>query len=122
MTTARRILIIEDDTDVRASLAEVLLSEGYEIAEAQDGAEGLRAARHHLPDLILLDLMMPTMNGWDFRAAQMTDPALAAIPVVVISAALPDQVHAIGAVAHLHKPFDLVDLLDAVERHVVEAA
>ena len=117
MTTARRILIIEDDADVRESLSEVLLSEGYEIAEAQDGAEGLRAARDQLPDLILLDLMMPIMNGWDFRTAQMADPALAPIPVVVISATLPDQVHAIGAVAHLHKPFDLVDLIDTVQRH-----
>ena len=102
---------------MRTSLSEVLLCEGYEVAEAQDGAEGLRAARDHRPDLILLDLMMPTMNGWDFRAAQMTDPAIAPIPVVVISAALPDQVHAIGAVAHLHKPFDLADLLETVQRH-----
>jgi CheY-like chemotaxis protein len=117
MMTARRILIIEDDADVRAALSEVLLCEGYDIAEAQDGAEGLRAARDRRPDLILLDLMMPTMNGWDFRAAQLADPALAPIPVVVVSATLPDQIHAIGAVAHLHKPFDLLDLLAVVQRH-----
>ena len=114
--TPRRILIIEDDADVRAAVAEVLAYEGHLVAEAGDGLEGLRSAREQRPDLILLDLMMPTMDGWSFRAAQQADPALARIPVVVVSAALPEHVHAIGAAAHLHKPFEIVELLAVVDR------
>jgi CheY-like chemotaxis protein len=116
-STARCILIIEDDADVRSAIAEVLTSEGHLVAEAEDGLHGLRTARDQRPDLILLDLMMPIMDGWAFRAAQQADPTLADIPVVVVSAMLQDQVHAIGAVAHLHKPFNLVDLLEVVDRH-----
>jgi len=87
------------------------------VVEARDGLEGLRSAHDEHPDIILLDLMMPRMDGWAFRAAQRADPAIADIPVVVVSAAQPQELHGIDAVAHLHKPFELGALLDALERY-----
>jgi CheY-like chemotaxis protein len=117
-----RVLVVDDDTDVRTAIAEALASVGHRVTEAVDGLEGLQVARQEPPDLILLDLMMPRMNGWQFRAAQQADPLLSRIPVVVVSGNLPEQVHAVGAVAHLHKPFSLSELLDAVELHAVAAA
>jgi len=115
--TPRRVLIIEDDADIRTVITDVLLSEGHSVAGAREGAEGLRRAREEHPDLILLDLMMPGMDGWAFRAAQREDAEIADIPVVIVSASNPADVHGIGAAAHLHKPFDLGALLDAVDRH-----
>jgi CheY-like chemotaxis protein len=111
-----RILIIEDDADIRAALSEALVGEGYSVSEARDGIEGLQSALAEEPDLILLDLMMPRMDGWAFRAAQQANPRIAGIPVVIVSAAQPQDLHDIDAAAHLHKPFELGALLEAVER------
>ena len=117
----RRILVVDDDADIRDAIGEILSAEGFEVCQAADGLEGLRRAHDERPDVILLDLSMPGMDGFAFRAAQRTDPALAAIPVVVISASEPEQAHGIGAAAYLHKPFDLRVLLAAVDRCAVAA-
>jgi CheY-like chemotaxis protein len=109
-----RVLVIEDEPDIREAIADALASEGYEVSQARDGAEGLREAHAHRPDLILLDLMMPVMNGWQFRAAQRGDPEIALVPVVVVSAAVGSG---LDAVAYLHKPFDLLDLLSTVGQY-----
>ena len=98
------------------------MDEGYEVAEADDGLAALREARAGPPDVIVLDLMMPTMNGWQFRAAQRHDPGLAGIPVVVVPRPrLPREVHEAGVAAHLHKPFELRELLGVLETLVGEA-
>ena len=102
---------------MRSAISDVLTSEGHVVSEAADGIEGLRSAREGPPDLILLDLMMPKMDGWEFRDVQRADPDLSRVPVVIVSASLPEDVHALGAVGHLHKPFELSALLEAVERH-----
>jgi DNA-binding response OmpR family regulator len=107
-----RILVIDDDSDIREVVGEALQFAGYEVSTARDGREGLAQARSFRPTLILLDLMMPGMSGWEFRAAQLRDAALSAIPVVVVSALGNDpdiQVHAV-----LAKPFRLDDLLARV--------
>lgn len=117
----RRVLIVDDDADIRAAIGEILASEGFAVSEAADGLEGLRRAREEHPDVILLDLAMPGMDGFAFRAEQRTDEALAPIPVVVISASEPEQVQGMGAAAYLHKPFDLRVLLAAVDRCAVPA-
>jgi len=112
-----RVLIIEDDQGIREILADVLASEGYAVLTAQNGLEGLAQARAARPDLIVLDLMMPTMSGWQFRAEQRQDPALARIPVVVISAErLTRDAIPAGVAAFLPKPFELSTLLDLVRR------
>src|SRR6476661_1385409 len=94
-TTATRdclVLVVEDDDDTRDSLQELLGNEGYAVLAAANGAAALsllRAApRARTPpcDLVILDLMMPVMNGWDFRARQRADPTLAGIPVLLMSA------------------------------------
>ncbi len=114
------VLIVEDDADIRDALAEILRDEGYEVVGAGHGQDALTHLRGGgRPALILLDLMMPVMNGWQFREAQVADATLAAIPVVVISAdgaAAREAVH-IGADAFLQKPIELEELLVTVARY-----
>jgi CheY-like chemotaxis protein len=85
---ARRILIVDDDPDIRAALSELLESEGYEVTSAANGAAALAQLRGEgaKPCAILLDLMMPYMNGWEFRAEQLRDPELRDIPIVLLTA------------------------------------
>ncbi len=112
------ILVVEDDADARETLALVLEGEGFEVAMAADGAEALRYLREcPLPCLILLDLMMPGMNGWEFRRQQRRDPELAAIPVLVVSAVAdqPGAAPALDAADVLRKPLDLQVLLEKVD-------
>ena len=109
------VLVIEDDSGIGESLVELLEGEGYRVQWARDGLEGLQQLHAGLPDLILLDLLMPRMDGFQFRAAQKSDPTCAAVPVIVLSAhASADQV---DAVAFVQKPFDIPQLLDTVQRH-----
>jgi CheY-like chemotaxis protein len=111
----RTVMVVEDDALIREMIIQVLACEGLEAVGARDGEEALRHLRqdHLHPALILLDLMMPVMDGWQFRAEQLKDPALAEIPVVVMSALDSDDVPAEGRVS---KPFELEALLDAVAR------
>jgi CheY-like chemotaxis protein len=109
------VLVVDDEIDIREAVAEVLADEGYEVYAAGDGAEALRKARTVHPSLVLLDLMMPGMNGWEFRAAQASDPELKQIPVVVLSAL--GKVAGLDANGFIQKPFDLEELLSAVKRH-----
>lgn len=114
------VLLVEDDADVRFMLSMILEAEGYQVATAADGREALDQLRtRSRPSLILLDLMMPVMDGWRFRAEQQQDPALASIPVVVISAAdgVPQKAASIGAAGYLRKPIDFDALLDMVRRY-----
>jgi CheY-like chemotaxis protein len=115
----KRVLIVEDDSALRESMVEILTDAGYAVSEAGDGREGLEEARVHPPDLILLDLMMPTMNGWQFRTAQKQVPALARIPVIVMSAWSLDRVESgmEDVAASFPKPFDVSALLDGVRRY-----
>jgi CheY-like chemotaxis protein len=109
---ARRVLVVEDDRDNRELLVELLASEGYQVSSASDGRQALAEAHASRPDVILLDLMMPNMNGWEFRDAQLQDPYLARVPVVVISAF--EDTLDVDAV--LRKPYLLEDVLDTVQR------
>ena len=116
--TAPLVLVVDDDADVRR-LTETLLSEhGYHVVLAAHGRDALQQLNDHCPDLIVLDLNMPVMNGWDFRAEQryMADAARAAAPVLVMSGE--DDVEAqagfLGAVGVVKKPFDPNELLHAV--------
>ena len=108
----RRVLVIEDDPEMRDALVEVLKLEGYEVSSAADGAAGLQDARRQHPNVILLDLMMPVMSGWEFRAQQKRDPHLATVPVIVMSAFDND----LDVDESVPKPFTLEDMLDAVRR------
>jgi CheY-like chemotaxis protein len=111
MVERRVVMVVEDDHLIRQVIAEALEEEGFEVVEAANGKEALEALRSAHPSLILLDLMMPVMNGWEFRRAQLADPQIAEIPVIVLSA-LKD--HQVEAQKSFTKPFDLEDLLDTV--------
>ena len=112
---ARHIVVVEDDPRLRKMIVTYLNRAGYEVQEAEDGAQGLAAMQTAIPDAVLLDLQMPRMNGVEFLAACRSDPRLATVPVVVYSGAPSDEVTAqqLGARAYLMKPVDL-DVLRAV--------
>jgi CheY-like chemotaxis protein len=110
------LLIVDDDADVREALASVLEDEGYKVLIAESGRAALETLRRGArPTLILLDLMMPVMDGYEFRARQLQDPDLAKIPVVVLTAgAMDPRVEALGAVRSFRKPVSLERLLEAL--------
>jgi CheY-like chemotaxis protein len=113
------ILLVEDDLDIRIDLADLLRTEGYEVATASNGQEALDWLRGgNQASLILLDLMMPVMNGWDFRARQLEEPDLGAIPVVLLSGAGDVARHAMAlkTAGYLIKPLRLDSLLRMVAR------
>jgi CheY-like chemotaxis protein len=114
------VLVVEDDEDIRADLTAILRVKGFEVGEAANGKEALAQLEEgHHPCLIVLDLMMPVMNGWELRTAMLANPALAAIPVVVVSGKgriPPDEELTLAPAAVLVKPFELAELLDVVAR------
>jgi CheY-like chemotaxis protein len=117
----RSILVVEDDADLREALSEVLRDEGYAVAMAADGREALDLLRRESrPSLILLDLTMPVMNGWQFRDAQRQDPDLSGIPVVVLSASdrLAEKMGPLGVADYVRKPIELSGLLRMIERYL----
>jgi CheY-like chemotaxis protein len=117
---AKRVLIVEDDDLTREMLTTILQAEGYVTDSVANGREALtHLSAQAAPDLILLDLLMPIMNGWEFRAAQAADPRLASIPVVVVSAteqATTEMAPPLQPTAHLRKPITVEELLDVVGR------
>ncbi len=116
MTSRRnRILVVDDDADIRDALEQVLLSAGNRVSTAKNGKDALDLIQTIRPDVILLDLMMPVMDGFRFREAQKQDRALADIPVVIISAVAAQNAAALGDVAAcLAKPFSIDVLLDTI--------
>lgn len=119
-TACRNILVVDDDPDLREVLRNVLEDEWHRVEVARNGHEALQVLRQaDSTQLILLDLMMPTMDGLAFRRAQLADAALADIPVVLLSAMheLPQRIQATSVDATLAKPFSVHALLEAVQRY-----
>lgn len=110
------VLIVDDDFALREALCAALEGEGFSVASAGNGREALEyLRREERPRVVLLDLMMPIMNGWEFRAEQRQDPELASIPVVVLSAfsrATDEELRDIKD--FLRKPVTLTELLSAI--------
>jgi signal transduction histidine kinase len=118
----RRILVVEDDPDMREEVSSALSADGFRVALARDGQEALEQLRCGArPDVIVLDLRLPHMDGWEFRAAQLADPGLASIPVLAMSGDESPQAKAVHADHYLAKPFELRELLSAVHRMLLEA-
>jgi CheY-like chemotaxis protein len=117
---AHRVLVVDDDPDIRETVIEVLEENGHRAQGASNGVEALAQLRgsEELPCLILLDLMMPTMDGPSFRSEQLKDPVLSPIPVVVISAFRDsaEKAKELEAAGHLTKPVSLDDLMALVAR------
>lgn len=115
------VLVVEDDELIRDALGPLLEAEGYEVSCSENGREALRRLHtESLPDLIVLDLRMPVMNGWEFRTIQRDDPKLRRIPVVAMSADGSAHAAAISAQAFLRKPVAANDLLATIEHVLVE--
>jgi CheY-like chemotaxis protein len=117
----RTVLVVEDDADARDLIASILEDAGYDVLSAGNGREALSRLRdcQGRCDLILLDLLMPVMNGWDFRRRQRETPAFADIPVFLMSAGahlavVRDELQATG---YVPKPIAAAEILDIVERH-----
>jgi CheY-like chemotaxis protein len=109
------ILVVDDDPEVLTALSETLEAEGYTVRGARDGIEALELIRECRPELIITDLLMPTMTGFELLGALHDDPELATIPTLIITAARgPEAQEARGAKAIFPKPLDLDRLLRAI--------
>jgi CheY-like chemotaxis protein len=114
------ILIAEDDADIRETLADVLRDAGYQVAVAENGQVALDAMRDQQPCMLVLDLMMPEVDGWQVIGAMERDPGLASVPVCVLSAVTERAPP--SAVCVLKKPVSLLRLLSAIEQYCGEHA
>lgn len=115
----RMILIVDDDQEIRDALGDVLVDHGFRVATARDGGEALAYLRRGgRPCAILLDLWMPGMDGWRFRELLDKDPALADIPVIVVTASRGEPPENLRVAEVLTKPIRVEKLLDAVSKHV----
>lgn len=117
--TEKRILLIEDDRTMRELIAEALREDGYSVETAPDGQVGLDLAGRWHPDLVILDLMMPYMNGEEFSTAMRQMHGMASTPIIIVSASRHSQ--EVGtrlgpSVVALRKPFDLFELTDHVDQ------
>jgi CheY-like chemotaxis protein len=115
------VLIVEDHDDTREMIAMMLGAEGFTVITAENGQRGLERLMRARPCLVLLDLMMPVMSGWEFRRAQLSlsDPDLASVPVLLLTAVpepqrAAEQLHAVDVIA---KPLNFDDLIESVRRH-----
>lgn len=115
------VCVVDDDADIREALSDVLSLEGYDVISAGDGESALGLLRKRRSDcrLILLDLMMPEMNGWEFRRQQLQDPSIAAIPVLLLTGAGTaaksiDELHVAGTI---EKPVEMDTLLAEVAHY-----
>lgn len=121
---SRNILLVEDDDDFRLGLAECLRGEGYLVTCAANGLEALSHLKQTPtpPSVVLLDLKMPVMNGWDFRKRMLEDSALSSIPVIVLTGAVgPTEMASLHASARLNKPIDFASLMTMLEGTLLDA-
>jgi CheY-like chemotaxis protein len=113
-----QVLIVEDEADLRQMMSELLKLDGFEIATVSNGREALDYLHNgDKPDLILLDLMMPVMDGWEFLRHQKADAKLAGVPVIVLSALDQSQGAEMNLTAYLKKPLDFDRLLRLVRKY-----
>lgn len=111
-----RVLVVDDDRGVRESLVELFEAEGYDVCSAANGLEALECMKRARPSMVILDLMMPVIDGWELYERMKSDPALCSIPVCVLSAArakLPDAEYV------LQKPITPTRLLEVIRKHAV---
>jgi two-component system chemotaxis response regulator CheY len=122
VTRAARILVVEDDDGIRELVDVVLSGAGYEVLTASDGAAALQVLGQARPDLVLLDMRMPIMDGWEFARRYRARPEPHA-PIVVLTAArdAAERAAEIDANGYLGKPFDVQELLTLVSHHACQA-
>jgi CheY-like chemotaxis protein len=118
--SSRPILIVDDDAGIRTTIARILEDEGYEVAQAADGVDALAALDGIMPALVLLDLTMPRMNGWEFAAELGRLGLRERLAIVVLTAdgRAREKAEQLGAEDYVAKPFDVDRLLEVVDRLV----
>lgn len=116
------VLLVDDNDDIRDGLTQLIRAEGYHVETARDGREALEKLRDVHPCIILLDLMMPDMSGYDFRQAQLADDALRDVPVVVYSAAydIREAAARLQAAAFAEKPIVVSRLMALIREHCLK--
>ncbi len=118
----KRILVVEDQEDNRQILRDLLANAGYEMIEAEDGQQALTQAAKHKPDLILMDIQLPLLDGYEATRRIKADPALNAIPIIVVTSyALSgdeEKAHAAGCDAYVAKPFSPRALLAKIREYL----
>ena len=118
----QKILLVDDEEDILDFLELILEEQGYSVIKANSGKEALAAAQMHHPELILLDIMMPDLTGWDVMQTLRQREGTASIPVVVLSAAHSDadlkKGYSMGIKNYLTKPFEIKDLISEVKKVV----
>jgi CheY-like chemotaxis protein len=114
----KKILIVEDDISIRELLVEIFESEGYLVDSRANGSEGLKSLETTIPDVILMDVMMPVMDGFEFRQAQLRNPIWGSIPLLAMSAQdqKQEKLEDYGITNFINKPLELDQLLATVER------
>jgi CheY-like chemotaxis protein len=118
------VLVVDDDPNIRRMIIAALKRDGYSFLEAPNGRDALDLMRESHPDVVVLDLMMPVLSGWDVLRERMSDPELRRIPVIIVSANRdPEVAHAVsqGICAFLPKPFDIGALSALVRSCMVPA-
>lgn len=121
--SAKKIIIADDNENIREALTYLLEDEGYELWLAKDGAETLAKVREVVPDILLLDIMMPGMNGYDVCTAVKNDPVLKKVYVIMLTAKgqVTEQEHGkeVGADEYIVKPFSPMEILSKIKRVMV---
>jgi len=117
------ILVVDDEPAIAEVIGSVLEDEGYAVTTAPDGEAALAVLRDgdSRPCLAFLDLMMPGMNGWELREAMLADPALASVPVVILSAFAAGDMGSLQSVAVIQKPFQLDQIVELAAHHCAQA-
>jgi two-component system cell cycle response regulator DivK len=114
----KRILVVEDQEDLRAILRDFLTASGYDIIEAVDGSQGVAKARLHRPDLILMDIQLPVLDGYDATRQIKADPDLAPTPIIAVSSFAmkgdEEKAHASGCDGYVTKPYSPMNLLGII--------
>lgn len=123
---SKQVLIVDDEPHIVISLEFLMKREGYLVAVARDGEEGLAAIRASPPDLVILDVMMPKLNGFEVLEAVRADPTLAGVPILMLTAKSRAAEHtkglALGADAYMPKPFSTRELVEKAKTLLTKAA
>jgi DNA-binding response OmpR family regulator len=115
----KKVLVVDDEEDIRISVSQILEIRGYEVVQAENGMDCLKQLEQILPDLVILDIMMPGMNGWDVAARMKEHEKWNMVPIVFLTAKGDDMSMGLGGLAsedYIVKPFDVAKLMECVDR------
>jgi DNA-binding response OmpR family regulator len=116
---SKKIMVVDDNKDIRTSVHQILEICGYEVIEAEDGVDCLKQLEYRVPDLVILDIMMPGLSGWDVAARIKENEKWSSIPIVFLTAKGDDMSMGLGGLAseeYIVKPFDVTKLMECVDR------